>query len=549
MKNYLFFSILVLVSILANPLQLLAQKHKGIPPEHPQLVIGIVIQDMRYDYLYRFWDNFGDGGFRKLIDEGTLCKNATYNYMLTQNAPGLATIVSGCEPAIHGIVSDNWFQRLQSKKEDAIYDEKEKTIGPNPDGYHFSPGNLLTTTVFDELKLFNNFRSKVVSVSLEANGAIIPAGHLGDEAFWFDDATGKWVTSTYYADSLPTWVKQFNDKNFPDIYLERDWLPMLSLEHYRNGALKGLSKSTGFASENKFAKKISGFIKKGHEYGALEANPFGISLTKDFAISAIVDDSLGMDEYPDFLNITFSPTAKVSQACGPNSIELEDMYIYLDRELAHLLQFLDDNFGKQTVLIYLTSDHGTAYDPNQLIDARIPAGVFNSDRAIMLLGTYLNAIYDKGKWVSTYQDRQIYLNRQLIEDAGLKLNEVQETVSRFMIQFTGVANAATSITLEETHFTQGVFSAMQNSYNQKRSGDVLLNLEPGWIEKGDYLTSSGSANNYDVHVPLIWYGWKIKRNKISRSVDMRDIAPTLSNFLDIPFPNGCTGSVIDELEK
>ncbi|OFX41251.1 MAG: hypothetical protein A2W95_02015 [Bacteroidetes bacterium GWA2_40_14] len=528
---------------------LFAQKRKEIPPETPKLIVGIVVEDMRYDYLFRFWDNFGEGGFRKLIDEGSLCKNANYDYLLTQTAPGFATIATGCDPSVHGIVSDYWYQRLQNLTAFSVFDEKQKSLGSTKDIYPYSPKNLLTTTFTDEMKIFNNHRSKVVGISMKPEAAILAAGHLADAAYWFDEASGNWISSTYYFDSLPNWVNQFNEKKFSDLYLEREWLPMLAEESYRNGAQRGLASSVGFAGENTFAKKVNAFIKKEAHYGVLKANPYGITLTKDFAVSAIVEDQLGQDEFPDFVSISFSVPSKVGEACGPNSVELEDIYIRLDKELEHLLQFIDEQFGKHNVLMYLTSDHGASYNPEELTKMNIPAGEFNSDRALMLLGTYLNALYDKGKWVIDYNNKQIYLNHQLIEDANLKIPEFQQVVAQFMIQFTGVGNAITATTLEQTNYSTGVFSKLQNSYNQKRSGDVMLNLEPGWIEKGDYLSTANSGNNYDIHVPLIWYGWKIGRQRISRTVYMEDIAPTISNFLNIPFPNGCTGSVIEELER
>ncbi len=526
-----------------------AQKRKEIPPDAPKLIIGIVVEGMRYDYLYRFWDNFGEGGFKKLIEEGSFCKNANYNYLLTQTSPGMATIAAGCEPVIHGIVSDRWYQRLQNNNTFSVFDEKQKTLGAATDIYPYSPKNLLTTTFSDELKLFNNSRSKVISISLNPETAVLAGGHLANASYWFDDTSGKWVSSTYYFDSLPGWVDEFNQKKISDLYLTREWLPLLSEEKYRNGSNKGISGSMGFTADNKFAKKVSSFIKKEAQFGLLKANPYGNLLTKDFALSAIVAEELGVDDFTDYLSIGFSPTSKLSEACGPNSVELEDMYIRLDADLEHLLQFIEEQFGKHNVMIYLTADHGTSYNPEDLINLRVPSGMFNSERALMLLGTYLNALHDKGKWVTEYNNKQIYLNHQLIEDANLKINDLQNEVAQFMIQFTGVANAVTATTFEKTQFTTGVFSTMQNSFNQKRSGDVMLNLEPGWIEKGEYLSTANSANNYDVHVPLIWFGWKIKRERISRTVYMQDIAPSIANFLNIPFPNGCTGNVIWELEK
>ncbi|MBI9066194.1 MAG: alkaline phosphatase family protein [Salinivirgaceae bacterium] len=541
--KYLFPIILLFISF-----QSIAQKRKEIPPEAPKLIIGIVVEDMRYDYLYRFWDNFGEGGFRKLIDEGTFCQNANYNYLLTQTAPGFATIAAGCAPEVHGIVSDKWYQRLQNLNSFSVFDDKVKTIGIANDIYPYSPSKLLTTTFTDELKLFNNGKSKVIGISFKPEAAILSTGHLANGAYWFDDVSGNWITSSYYCDSLPFWVNNFNEKRFPDIYIQREWLPMLAMENYRAGTVKGLSKNVGFDSENKFAKKISGFMKKDSEFAILKATPFGITLTKDFAISAILDEQLGMDEYTDFISIGFASTSRVSQSCGPNSIELEDLYIRLDGELEHFLQFIDENFGKHNVLVYLTSDHGTAYNPSELQENKIPSGEFNSERAIMLLGTYLNAVYDKGKWITAYNNKQIYLNHRLIEDSQLKISDVQDVVAQFMIQFSGVANAITGTTMEQTNFQTGVFAKMQNSFNQKRSGDIILNLEPGWIEQGDYLTTANSANKYDTHVPLIWYGWKIKRSKNKETIYMEDIAPTISNFLNIPFPNGSSGKVIEGLD-
>lgn len=543
------YSPLLFLALLTIAVQSTAQKRKEIPPENPKLVISIVIEDMRYDYLYRYWDNFEDGGFKKLINEGTLCKNANFNYLLTQTSPGFATIATGCEPVIHGVVSDKWFQRLKGKTESSVADDKTLSVGLSEQKPSYSPKQLLTTTFIDELKLFNNNRSKAIGISFKPEAAVLAAGHMANAAYWFDDTEGKWISSNYYCDSLPTWVNTFNSKAFPDIYIEREWLPLLAEENYRFGSQLAKNKNVGFASENKFGRKLSSLLKKDQPYEILKSTPYGISLTKDFAVSAILDEELGKDEFTDYLSVGFSSTSEVSMACGPNSIELEDMYIRLDRELAHFLQFVDDNIGKQNVLLFLTSDHGTSYSPYYLKQANIPSGEFQADRAIMLLGTYLNAVYDKGKWVSDYHNKQIYLNHNLIEDSGLKIKDVQDVVARFIIQFSGVANAITATTLEETHFNHGVFASMQNSFNQKRSGDVMINLEPGWIEKGKNVSEANSSNNYDVHVPLIWYGWKIKRSKISRKIHMKDIAPTIANFLDIPFPNGTTGDVLYELER
>ena len=546
MKSRFFAASLLAALVLTSP-ALMAQKRRNIPSEKPQLIIGIVVESMRYDYIHRYWDNFGEGGFRRLIGEGALCRNANYNYMLTQTSPGYATIATGCEPIVHGIVSDAWYVQLQEKNIGAAFDEKVKPVGAEIEKGTYSPRNILTTTFTDEMKLFSNNRSKVFAVSLNPTTAVLPAGHIADAAYWFDDASGLWVTSSYYADSLPAWVNEFNGKKFPDMYIEKDWLPLLPPEKYRAGSERGQSKNAGFSGDNVLGKKINSLLKRTKHYSKLKSNPAGNSLVKDFCVNAIVNEELGQDDDTDYLSIAFSASADVSSACGPNSVELENLYIRLDRDLEHFLQFIDENVGRNNVLIYLTSDHGTSYNPAMLQANNIPAGTFNADRAVMLLGTYLNAKYDKGKWVSAYHNNQIYLNHNLIETAGMKVQDFESVVCDFMLQFSGVANAISASTLKSTTFTDGIMRQMQNSFNPKRSGDVIICLEPGWIAQGSGVSSANSGYNYDTHVPLIWYGWKIKRTRLNQNIDIRDIAPTIANFLDIPFPNGTTGSVIEGL--
>ena len=542
-----FFAAIMLVALVLTSQALMAQKRKNIPSDKPQLIIGIVVESMRYDYIHRYWDNFSEGGFRRLIGEGALCRNANYNYMLTQTSPGYATIATGCEPIVHGIVSDEWYVQLQEKNIGSAFDEKEKLVGADTEKGNYSPRNILTTTFTDELKLFSNGRSKVYAVSMNPTTAVLPAGHIANAAYWFDDASGLWVTSSYYADSLPTWVKEFNAKKFPDMYIEKDWLPLLPPEKYRAGSERGQSKNAGFSGDNVLGKKMNSLLKRTKHYSKLKSNPSGNSLVKDFCVNAIVNEDLGQDEDTDYLSVSFSASADVSSACGPNSVELEDLYIRLDRDLEHFLQFIDETVGRNNVLIYLTSDHGTSYNPAMLQSHNIPAGTFNADRAVMLLGTYLNAKYDKGKWVSAYHNNQIYLNHNLIETAGMKVEEFESVVCNFMLQFSGVANAISASTLKSTTFTDGIMRQMQNSFNPKRSGDVIISLEPGWIAQGTGVSSANSGYNYDTHVPLIWYGWKIKRTRLNQNIDIRDIAPTIANFLDIPFPNGTTGTVIEGL--
>ena len=530
-------------------LQSFSQRRSRIPSEKPKLVIGIVIDGMRYDYIYRYWNNFKDNGFKKLINEGTFCKNANYNYLFTQSSVGYATISTGAMPSSHGIIANKLYQRSNGKLISCTLDKQVHCIGSDCDNGSMSPKNLLTSTLADELNLSNNHKSKIISISMNANDAILSGGHTANAAYWFDKKNGNWVTSSFYMDSLPTWVVDFNKKKIPNIYLDRQWNPILPVEQYTEGDTQGNSQRIGFYKKSGFPYDLLKLKKKSKNYEILKNTPFGDTYTKDFAIATILNEKLGKDNYPDILTVGFSATENISNECGPNSIELEDAYIRLDREIAHFLSFIEDNIGKNNVLIFLTSDHGTSYAPQTLINNKIPAGYFDSDRALLLLRTYMNAVYGSGNWIKAYYDKSIYLDRNLIEDSQLSLQDVQTKVAQFLIQFSGVANTITATTLENTDFSKGIFKKMQNSFNQERSGDVIINLEPAWIEKGNYVAQSNSPYNYDTHVPLIWYGWKIKRSTLNRNVLINDIAPTIANFLNIAQPNACSGNVINDITK
>lgn len=533
-----FFVTVYIFLLFVLPSNSKAQKKQNVQTNQPKLIVSIIIEGMRYDYLYRWQKNFEASGFKQLIKKGTICENAQYNYLLTQTSPGMATIVSGCEPSLHGIIADKWYKRINNKIAEATYDPKIHDLNNPKSGFSYSPHSLQTSTFSDELKLFNHNQTKAVSVSFEPETAVIGGGHKANFAYWFDEKTGNFTSSSYYSDALPEWVDEFNSKKLPDLYLKNEWFPLLSAEQYENYTPNSDKKVSEFAKN---------FKKTTNTYSSLKASPYSISLTKDFAIAEILNDSLGKSATCDYINICFTATSEVSKRYGTDSKELEDIYLRLDREIAHLLQFLHTYLGKEQVLIFLSSTNGSAYSPKALAKQKIPSGEFDGTRATMLLQSYLNVIYGKGKWLNAYLNKQIYLNRNLIEDSLLNLNEIQERSARFLTQFSGVANAVTANTLEKTFFQKGIFSYIQNSFNQNRSGDILINLNPGWIERNNEKTQANSAYNYDTHVPLIWYGWKIKESKISRKINLTDIAPTISYLLKIPSANGSTGKAIIEL--
>ncbi|MDR2847471.1 MAG: alkaline phosphatase family protein [Bacteroidales bacterium] len=540
----------ILIPALVSVSGLSAQPSPRIPAEQPKLIIGIVVEQMRSDYIQRFWDKFGEGGFKRLINEGTYFQNANYKHFFTQTAVGYATIYTGSIPANHGIVANQWFDRVVEKQQTAVGDETVTTVGGSFAAGQFSPRNLMASTIGDEIKMSNMRQSKVFGISLNPVSAILPAGHAADGAFWLDSENGTWVSSSYYMQSLPQWLNEENKKKLADIYLARTWEPSFPVEQYTKCLTDANPYETGIDGRIVFPYVLSE-IAKGRNissrYQLLMQTPFGNTLTKDMAIATIINENLGKDEFTDLLTVSFVATENIGNAFGTMSIELEDAFLKLDRELEHFLTFVDDFVGKQNTLIFLTSNHGAAQTVGYPAESRIPVGVFNSNSAVSLLRSYLNALYGSGDWIKAYHEQQLYLNFEVIENAKLKLEDFQNTVAQFMIQFTGVSNTLTSNALQTHQFTDGFRGMMQNSYFPRRSGDVFINLYPGWVEKSANAVSHNSAYIYDTQVPLIWYGWKVKRDKITVSTDITSIAPTIANFLKIAPPNASAGNIITEL--
>jgi predicted AlkP superfamily pyrophosphatase or phosphodiesterase len=546
MKKYIISSLaLILLSTFIS-----AQETAIIPSEKPKLIIGIEISQFRYDFIPRYWDKFGEDGFKKLINRGSYCENTSYNYLFSDIGVGSATIATGTNPAMHGIVAGSWYNNLRDEIVNYVYDSKVNTIGGEYEAGQYSPHNLMTTTWADEVKIADNFKSKVISVCLDPAPAIFSSGHTADAAYWFDSKNGTWISSTFYLDSLPQWVVDFNDKDFANTYLENEWTTLLPMSDYTASLLDNNDYEKGMFGHKVFPYVIKDLSKKfsrKEKYEVLRYTPFGNNLTKDFAISVIVNEELGQDEFTDVLTLSFTVNERIGNLYGPLSVEVEDLVLRLDQELAHLLDFVDNTLGKENVLVYLTAEHGVVHVPGYLQDNKIPAGYFNASSAISLLNSYMNNIYGKGDWIKQYHGQQIYLNRTLIEDANMNLADVQTNVANLMLQFSGVANTVTSTTLQNTNFTQGIFKTMQNGYNQKRSGDVLIHLKAGWAENPDLNGEFAAPYGHDHRVPLIWYGWKIGRNSIKRPVDLTDIAPTISTLLEISYPNSASGEPILEI--
>ncbi len=517
---------------------------KRLPGDKPKLIVQVVVGQMRADYLARFKENLGDEGFKTLVNEGAYCQNARYGYMLTQTAPGLATIATGTTPSQHGIPSDAWYDRASGSLRTACSDSKVTLIESSNDKLKKSSLHLLASTFGDELRLLNP-KSKVVGVGIEPEEAILLTGHNATAAYWYDEMSGKFVSSAGYMEQLPAWVQEFNSKKFTEAYLNRSWETLFAAKQY--GAY--IPDSATLAKHPDAPEHVLTLVPENTKkntkrpYAQLRETPYCDNLLKDFAVSAVVGEHLGEDDAPDMLTLYFGALRNAGNRYGLQSVEMEDVFYRTDQNLKHLLSFLCEQVGKENLLLVFTSDHGVNLSQQQLEAARMPHGVFDHNKALILLRSYLGIIYGSGDWVKAFSQKQVFLNHALIEDSNLRLAEVQERAAAFLLQFSGVAGAVTAHTLASSTFNSGVLCHMQSSYYAKRSGDVIVNLEPGWVE-----TSSESAANssysYDTHVPLAFYGWRVKRKTISSLVDMTDVAPTLSTLVGIPQPNAASGKTI-----
>lgn len=542
----LLISFALLFTVLAGGF---AQGKQLMTPEKPKLIVVLSVSQFRQDYISRYWDKFSENGFKRIVNRGTTCKNASYNYLISNKGVGTSTLVTGATPSAHGIVAASWYSDLKGSVIPAIYDANAHTVGGPFEAGKCSPQHLLASTFSDEINLSNNFKSKVVGISLEPSSAVLSAGHTADAAYWFDIQEGRFISSSYYMDSLPKWVNTFNDKKIPDSYMEQEWNTILPIAEYSEGLADNNKYELGYNNQTVFPYEIASIakiFKKKERYSVLNITPYGNNIVKDFAIQSIVNDSLGTDNNTDVLFLNFTANEQIGQLFGPLSVEMEDAVLRLDREIEHFLNFIEDYVGIENTLVVFTAEHGLPYTPEYLTDHKIPSGYFNSLSAISLLKSYLNNVYGKGDWITEYHAQQVYLNRSLIESADIKLVDFQETVANLLLQFHGVQNTITSTSLQNTNYSDGAFAKIQNSYNQKRSGDVIIHLKNGWLEKhGKEIVSHGT----DTRIPLIWYGWKMKRKTIIEPVDLSDVAPTISVLLDISFPNSATGEPIKEVIK
>ena len=515
----------------------------------PKLVVGIVIDQMRWDYLYRFKDLYAAGGFRRLVGQGFSCENTFIPYMPTYTAPGHTCVYTGSVPAYHGIVGNNWYDKAHRLNVYCTDDSTVNTVGSNTNLGKMSPQNMWTTTITDELRLSNNFKSKVIGISLKDRGAILPVGHSANAAYWYDDTVGKWISSTYYMNALPSWVNDFNGKDHPATYMRKDWNTLLPIAQYDLSTAddKPYEKAITGESTVTFPHKLSA-ISAG-KYSAFKYTPYAISYTFDFAKQAIINEQLGAGAVTDFLTVSISSTDYIGHNFGPNSVEVEDTYLRLDRDIGGFLKYLDAKLGNGNYLVFLTADHAVAHIPDFLKEHNLPGGTFEDAAIAKEINQSIEQKFGINKAIISLQNYQLYLDDSLIQNAGKNFDDIRDFAIQLLKARPFIVNAAATLEINATSLPERQKNMFSNGYNSKRSGDIFFTIKPGYFDGGSKGTTHGLWNPYDAHIPLLFYGWNVKQGKTNRETYMTDIAATLAAMLQIQMPNGCVGKVIAEVIK
>jgi len=523
------------------------QKQTDARLERPKLVVGIVVDQMRWDFLYRYYDKFENGGFKRLLNEGFSCENTMINYIPSVTAIGHTTIFTGSVPAIHGIVGNDWIDSKTGKPVYCTYDSTVKGIGAESNAGKMSPRNLLATTITDELRLATNFQSKVVGVSLKDRASILPAGHNPTGAFWLDDASGKFISSSYYMSALPDWAERFNNSKPIDKLLANGWNTILPIEQYTESSADNVEWE-GILKGN--AQAVFPYdVQKAYaaDHMSLRQMPFGNTLTLQFAQAAIDGYKLGQENSTDFLTVNFASTDYSGHLVGPNAIEIEDIYLRLDRDLANFFNYLDQKTGRGNYLLFLTADHGAAHAEGFMKENKMPTGFLEKELETNLEKT-LEKQFGAKRLVFGLENFQVFLNKDLIDSLNLDMEKIKTVTVNYLKRQSGIQFAVDQDKITEASVPLPLKNMMINGYNQQRSGSVLMATLPGWLpyhsKKG---TTHSVWNPYDTHIPLIFMGWNIEHGTTNRVVNMTDISATLAGLLHIQMPSGCIGSPITEI--
>lgn len=520
--------------------------------DRPKLVVGIIVDQMRYDYLTRFYDRYGEDGFKRILREGYNFENAHFNYVPTVTAVGHASVYTGTTGSDHGIIANDWYDKYLKKMIYCVDDFDYKAVGTELPYEQKSPVRLLSTTVTDELRLAQNMNGKTIAIGLKDRSAVLPGGHTSNGSYWFvGKDEGKFITSSFYMEELPKWVNDFNKKEFPKKYMKNDWETLYPIKSYKESIADDNPYEGVFVGEEKpvFPHELKKLSEQNGNFDLVKETPYGNSILKEFAIAAIEGEKLGQRDYTDFLAISFSSPDYIGHRYGSDSKEIEDTYLRLDLEMAELLKYLDEELGIDNYTLFLTADHAVVPVPAYLKSLKIPAGYFDYSVFREYLAGLGQKYYGVPDLIENFSNFQVFLNREVLERLNLDANSVAEKLAQDMINYDGVHKVLTAKTLQTTDFQSGILSYVQNGYNQKFSGDIVMIPNPAMIYMRETGTTHGSGYNYDTHVPIMFLGKGIKSGRSRDYVEIIDIAPTVSNLLQIQFPNSNTGKVLQSALK
>jgi predicted AlkP superfamily pyrophosphatase or phosphodiesterase len=516
----------------------------------PKLVVGIVVDQMRYDYIRKYWDKFGNDGFKRLVKEGFNCKNTNYNYVPTFTGPGHSAIYTGVTPAVNGIISNDWYDRDSQKIIYCTADSSVKTVGSTSVAGKMSPRNLLAPAVGEELRKTSENKSKVIGIGLKDRGAILPAGHDANAAYWYDASNGNWITSSYYMKALPQWVIDFNKKESAKKYLYGYWTTLLPIDQYKESDADDNVCEESFRGRERptFPYLLDTLMKYNGGLGLLRSTPFGNSFTKDFAIETIRNENLGKGSAADMLCVSFSSTDYIGHQFGPQSVEVEDCYLRLDKDIAELLKFIDENIGKKNALVFLTSDHGAAESVPCLQKKNIPAGVVDEKTISDSLKKFYARTYNDSLLMKV-SGFDVYLYKGEILERKLRIREVENKTVEYLLKLDGIADALTLGDIQEQDYKDPIRAKIKAGFYEQRSGDLIFVLKENWVEGFHKGTTHGSPYEYDTHVPLLWWGYTVKPGSSDEMITITQIASTLSMILKIPAPGECKTQPIRQIFK
>jgi predicted AlkP superfamily pyrophosphatase or phosphodiesterase len=532
-------------------LNLFAQKNTETKKTNPRpkLVVGIVIDQMRWDYLYRYNARYREDGFKKLLKNGYSFENTLIPYVPTYTAVGHSCVYTGGIPATTGIVGNNWYEKSIKKNIYCTEDSTVRGVGNSDDEGKMSPRNMWATTIGDELRLSNNFESKVIGIALKDRGAILPAGHNANAAYWYDDKTGKWITSNYYMNSLPAWVDAFNAKDTVGSYMKKDWETLYPIASYKQSTAddKPYEDNLQGLKTNVFPYKLSTLTSG--KYNTFKYTPHAATFSFDFAKSVIENEKLGAGKAIDMLALSISSTDYMGHTFGPNSIEAEDTYLRLDKDIADFINYLDAKMGKDNYLLFLTADHGVSHIPGFFAENKMPAGVFSQSFLKVELNKAIENNFGVKNAISTIQNLQVYMDFVMIKRQGKSADSIMQFIKENLYKEPYISNVFETEKLGSATLAEPMKAMLINGYSPLRSGDLQFIIKPGYFDGNKKGTTHGLWNPYDAHIPLLFYGWHIKAGKTNRETYMTDIAPTIAALLQIQMPNGSVGKVLEEVTK